>query len=321
MLYLRGFDTVCISKVKGHADEGMVLHGRVREADRIGNDAADEAADFGRRRVSPAVIDARRTLSGVCGRWYLVILDPASFFSWPFLVPWLIMMVGMVLLLILLSGPLVLSPRGAGWFMRFGTRLFCLDHLVFGIRNGLVFLLLPSVLRTLLFGPILLVSWSSGSLFFFEQSSHWPVGDLDLGAGGVSFVELLILFELLAGERLSLEKAHPRYLRPGRLISVSSVPFGPGIDVWRSCRFIGALMRSLSLLPGGLRHFVPCSIGANHCRLRHIGWENCGHCLGYARPRLRLARHTWTQTQTHRTHTTHNDSNNNKHNNNKQKQQ
>ena len=41
-----------------------------------------------------------------------------------------------------------------------------------------------------------------------------------------------------AGERLSLEKAHPRYLRPGRPISVSAVPFGPGIDIWRSCRFI-----------------------------------------------------------------------------------
>ena len=42
-----------------------------------------------------------------------------------------------------------------------------------------------------------------------------------------------------------MEKAHPRYLRPGRPISVSAVPFGPGIDIWRSCRFIGALMRSL----------------------------------------------------------------------------
>ena len=44
----------------------------------------------------------------------------------------------------------------------------------------------------------------------------------------------------------------------------------------RSCRFIGALIRSLCLLPGGLRRFAPCSTGANHCRLRHIGWENCG---------------------------------------------
>ena len=109
-------------------------------------------------------------------------------------------------------------------------------------------------------------------------------GDLDLGVGGVSYVELLILFELWAGERLSLEKAHPRYLRPGRPISVSAVPFGPGIDIWRSCRFVGALMRSLCLLLSGLRRFVPCSIGADHCRLRHIGWEKCGHGLT-SRPR------------------------------------
>ena len=81
-----------------------------------------------------------------------------------------------------------------------------------------------------------------------------------------------------------LEKARPRYLRPGRPISVSAVPLGPGIDIWRSCRFLGALMRSLCLLHGGLRWFVPCSIGANHCRLRHIGWENGGHGLT-SRPR------------------------------------
>ena len=66
MLKIRGRDTVRTSKVKGHADEGMVLDGRVRELDRLGNNAADEAADFGRRRVGNAVIDARRNLSGVC---------------------------------------------------------------------------------------------------------------------------------------------------------------------------------------------------------------------------------------------------------------
>ena len=70
-----------------------------------------------------------------------------------------------------------------------------------------------------------------------------------------------------------MKKAHPRYLRPGRPISVSAFPFGPGVDIWLSCRFVGALMRSLCLLPGALGRFVPCSIGANHCRLRHIGWE------------------------------------------------
>ena len=50
--------------------------------------------------------------------------------------------------------------------------------------------------------PGLLVKWVS-----FLSSLHWPVGDLDLGVGGVSFVELLIFFELWAGKRLSLDKA------------------------------------------------------------------------------------------------------------------
>ena len=40
----------------------------------VGNNAADEAADFGRRRVDFPVIDARRNFSGVCGRWYPLIL-------------------------------------------------------------------------------------------------------------------------------------------------------------------------------------------------------------------------------------------------------
>ena len=47
---------------------------------------------------------------------------------------------------------------------------------------------------------------------------------------------------------------------------------------------IGAMMRSLCTLLGGLGRFVPCAIGANHCRLRHTGWEKCGHGLS-SRPR------------------------------------
>ena len=27
----------------------------------------------------------------------------------------------------------------------------------------------------------------------------------------------------------------------------------------------------------GLVGILPCSVGANHCRLRYIGWEKCGH--------------------------------------------
>ena len=48
MLRLRGLDNVRITKVKGHADEVMDRDGRVRELHRVGNNAADDAADFGR---------------------------------------------------------------------------------------------------------------------------------------------------------------------------------------------------------------------------------------------------------------------------------
>ena len=30
---------------------------------------------------------------------------------------------------------------------------------------------------------------------------------------------------------------------------------------------------------GSIGRFIPCDVGSNHCRLRHIGWEKCGHGL------------------------------------------
>ena len=270
MLHLRGLDMVRITKVKGHADDGMVLDGRVREVDRFGNDAADDAADFGRRRVGNVVIDARRNLSGVCGRWYPVIIDFLRFF-------------------IAISRAVVNHDGGSGTapdpLVWSAGALPKRRRLVHEVRDR-AFLPGPPGIRDSEWGnipasaicaedvthwpytPGLLVKWVS-----FLGSLHWPAGGLDLGVGGISFVELLILYELWAGERLSLDKATTRYLRPGRPISVSAVPSGPGIDIWRSCRSIGALMRSHCLLPGGLGRFLPCSGGANHCRLRHIGSE------------------------------------------------
>ena len=51
MIERRGEGTVRITEVKGHAGEDMVRGEQVRELDREGNNRADDAADFGRRRV------------------------------------------------------------------------------------------------------------------------------------------------------------------------------------------------------------------------------------------------------------------------------
>ena len=254
LIDLRGRNTVRVTKVKGHADEVMVLDGRVRELDRLGNNAADDAADFGRGRVGPADIDARCNLFGVCGIWYPVLLDLHRFF-------------------IAISRAVVdhdgfggTAPDPMVWSAGALPKRRRIVHAVrdLAMLPGPPALWLgewvagPSValgaddVAQWPYTPGLLVKWVS-----FLGSLNWPVGEVDLGVGGISYVELLILYELWAGERLFLEKAHPRYLRPGRPISVSAVPIGPGIDIWRSCRFIGALMSSLGLLPGGLWSFRP----------------------------------------------------------------
>ena len=84
-------------------------------------------------------------------------------------------------------------------------------------------------------------------LVTFLGSLHWPSAGADLGPGGISYVELLILYELWAGERFQLEKAVSRCKRVDRPISVSAVPFGPGIDIRRSCKLLGAMLRGYVL--------------------------------------------------------------------------
>ena len=215
MLHLRGLDTVRITKVKGHADQEMVLDGRVREIDRLGNNAADEAADFGRRRVGNAVIDARRNVSGVCGRWYLVMLDLRRFF------------IAISRVVVGHDGSSVTAPDPLVWS---AGALPKRRRLVHAFRD-----------RAMLPGPRAI--WDSerigvpASGISADDIAHWPcatgllvkwvaflgtlqwlVGGLDLGVGGISYVELLVLHEFWAGERLTLEKGHPRYLRPGRPI-------------------------------------------------------------------------------------------------------
>ena len=70
MILQRGVESVRISKVKGQADDDMAAVSRVRVEDKVGNDFADRAADFGRRRVSDLVMDVRRRFLSACSLWY-----------------------------------------------------------------------------------------------------------------------------------------------------------------------------------------------------------------------------------------------------------
>ena len=110
MLSLRGFDTVQVSKVKGHATPAMVDSGHVRLEDLVGNNGADAAADLGRLRQQDDVIAARRDLLRVRRLWYPSFLIFIG--SWLlFLVSRSIMMVLVALLRMPWVGTKVVSSR------------------------------------------------------------------------------------------------------------------------------------------------------------------------------------------------------------------
>ena len=120
----------------------------------------------------------------------------------------------------------------------------------------------------------------------FLGTLHWPAGAVDLGVGGVSFVEMLILYELWAGERLHLEKAVPWY-RSAMVAQVSVSAVGLLVQALIGGAPVGFGEPSLVhcvFFTGGLGRFLPGDIGANQGRLRHIGWEKCCHGLT-SRPR------------------------------------
>ena len=108
------------------------------------------------------------------------------------------------------------------------------------------------------------------------DSLRWPEQAGDLGGGGVSYVKLLILCELWDGERLVLEKALLRCGRGGRQISVSAVPLGPGIDIWRTCRFLGSLFGAFGSLLGGFERFFPYWIGGTIAATGTLGGRKVG---------------------------------------------
>ena len=75
MIRARGRETVRVTKVKGHAEDVDVQHGRVRVLDQQGNVEADIAADLGRRHQSEILINARRILLQPRSYWYPIMTD------------------------------------------------------------------------------------------------------------------------------------------------------------------------------------------------------------------------------------------------------
>ena len=78
------------------------------------------------------------------------------------------------------------------------------------------------------------------------------MGSDDFGHFGVSFLELLILFEQWAGHRLLSEKVSRPHVRAHRPFLIPSVPVSEGIEIRHGCQFISSLVRALTKLSGGV---------------------------------------------------------------------
>ena len=270
LVLARGAGTTAISKVKGHADEGLVRGGRVREADKIGNDMADEAADFGRRRIGVDVLDSRREHAGACRIWYPITRNLHRFF----------IAIARVIVNVDGKGGTALDPL-VWCFGAKGKRRRVMEAVRdFAMITGPQRLCVGSWFRW----PDIVTSgddvgrwpFSAGALVklaTFLSSLSWPSEVSDLGPGGVSYVELLILYERWAAERLRFEDSIPKCRRPGRPISVSAAPLCPDVDIWKLCRYFGNMTRALCRLPGG---FGQVHFWTYWCQ----SWSLAAHWLG-----------------------------------------
>ena len=99
----------------------------------------------------------------------------------------------------------------------------------------------------------------------FLATLHCPQDAAEKGKCGISYFELLIMFETQVGHRLICEKAVRSHLRPRRPRVHSSFLACIGHEIRHRCQF-------------------PCQPSAHYTRLLHVGWGQCGHGLS-SRPR------------------------------------
>ena len=277
MIRTRGQETVRVTKVKGHAEDVDVQEGRVRLLDKQGNSEADNAADLGRRHQSEVLIDARRRLLGTRSHWYPIMADLHRF------------MVAIARVSVNHDGrggtapdPLVWDqgskPKVRKLAIRVTVDLASLPGPPGFLNNSWVQVHAGHITGS----DIAAWPYSVGILVRFTSflgTLHWPSGSVDLGHLGISFLELLILFEQWAGHRLLGEKVTRPHGRAHRPILIPSVPVTEGIEIRYGCQFLSSLLRALSKLSGGLGRFLPCNLGSHMSRLRHLGSNQCSHGL------------------------------------------
>ena len=277
MIRTRGRSAVRVTKVKGHAKDYDVQRGHVRLVDQQGNLEADIAADLGRRHQTEVLIDARRRFLQARSYWYPVITDLHRF------------MIAIARVSVNHDGKGRTAPHPLVWDQGSKPKVRKPDIRVTedlaSLPGPLGFLncdwvqvhaghITDANIAAWPYGVGILVRFTS-----FLGTLHWPSGSVDLGHFGISFLELLILFEQWAGHRLLSEKVIRPHVRAGRPISHPSVPVSEGIELRHGCQFLSSLLRALGKLPGGLSRFLPYRLGTHLSRLRHVGWNQCSHGL------------------------------------------
>ena len=162
------------------------------------------AADFGRRRVLVGVIDSRRHFAGLGSFWYVVASSLHR----------LSLAVARMAVNEDESGETAIDP--CLWSAGAVPSSLCLEDVSASPYSVSILVKISALL---------------GSLY-------WPCEERDLGVGGVSYLELLLLYKLRAGERLVCEKAVSKMRRKSRPIPVSAAPVCPDIEMWKSSRYL-----------------------------------------------------------------------------------
>ena len=200
MIRTRGRDTVRVTKVKGHAEDVDVQQGRVRLVDQQRNAEADAAADLGRRHQSEILIDAWRRLLKARSHWYPIMQDLRRF------------MIAVARVSVNHDSKGGTAPDPLVWDQGSRPKV---RKLAIRVNVDLASLLGPpgflnSSWVQVSAGRITgadIAAWPySVSILIrftsFLNTLHWPSGADDFGHFGISFLELLILFEQWAGHRL-----------------------------------------------------------------------------------------------------------------------